>query len=153
MNRLIELYFKATAFLDSIGEWLPQIAIRLLLAWEFWESGMMKFQGSNWFSQVQDDFPFPFNVIPVEISWFLATWSELLGAIALVIGLGTRFFSLTLIILTVVAWVAVHAGNGYNVCDNGYKLPLIFLVLFLPLLFSGAGEASVDYWIAKKFRR
>lgn len=135
--------------LDRVGTFLPQLALRLLLAYEFWEAGVEKFNGQNWFAHIQGDFPFPFSVIPVEISWFIATWSELLGAVALVIGLGTRFFSLVLIILTLVAWASVHAGLGYNVCDNGFKLPLIYLVMFMPLLFCGAGKLSLDHWLKK----
>ncbi len=136
--------------LNRIGEFLPQLGLRLLLAWEFGESGWEKFTGTNWFADIQDKFPFPFNFVPPDISWQISTWSELLGAAALVIGLGTRFFSLQLIILTIVAWMSVHAGNGYNVCDNGYKLPLIYLILFMPLLFSGPGKLSVDHWLMHK---
>lgn len=62
--------------------------------------------------------------MPADISWFLATWSELFGAAALLIGLGTRLFSASLKIPTLVVWISVHAGPGYNVCDNGFKLPL-----------------------------
>ena len=127
--------------------------LRLLLAYEYWESGVAKFNGENWFATIQEQFPFPFNVVPVEVSWFLSTWSELLGAIALVAGLATRFFSLTLILLTVVALVSVHAGNGYNVCDNGYKLALIYLVMFIPLLLSGPGKLSLDHLIAERVKR
>lgn len=137
---------------DKLGEWLPQLGLRLLLAYEFWESGVEKLRGENWFAEIQDKFPFPFNIVPADVSWFLATWSEVLGGIALVIGLFTRFFSLSLIILTIVAWVSVHAGNGYNVCDNGFKLPLIYLIMFVPLLLSGPGKASLDYWIWKRIR-
>lgn len=46
-----------------------------------------------------------------------------------------------------VAWASVHAGNGYNVCDNGWKLPLIYLVMFLPLMLTGPGKLSLDHWI------
>ena len=77
--------------LDRLGEFLPQLGLRLLLAYEFWESGVEKFHGGNWFADIQERFPFPFNLVPVDISWFLATWSELLGAVALVIGPGTRW--------------------------------------------------------------
>lgn len=149
MKRITMMYGQAVRLLERAGTWLPQIALRLLLAWEFWESGLMKFNGQNWFADIQDRFPFPFDIMPVDASWFLATWFELVGAIALVIGLGTRFFSFSLVVLTIVAWAAVHAGNGYNVCSNGYKLPLMFVVLFLPLLFNGAGKASVDYLLAR----
>lgn len=136
--------------LDRLGEFLPQLGLRLLLAYEFWESGVEKFHGENWFADIQERFPFPFNLVPVDISWFLATWSELLGAVALVIGLGTRLFGVSLTVLTIVAWVSVHTGNGYNVCDNGFKLPLIYLVMLMPLVFSGPGRLSLDHLIARR---
>jgi putative oxidoreductase len=153
MNPIIRLYPGLAGLLDEAGSHVGLLGIRLLLAWEFWESGVMKFSGDNWFMDIQDSFPFPFNWVPVDISWFLATWSELLGAIALVVGLGTRLFSISLIILTFVAWTSVHAGNGYNVCDNGYRLPLMYLVMLLPLLLSGPGKLSVDYWLAHHFQK
>jgi putative oxidoreductase len=138
-----------TRILDSIGAWLPHLAIRLLLAYEFWEAGKMKLQGENWFEGIKEQFPFPFSAIPTDINWQLATWTELIGPVLLILGLGTRFASAALVSLAIVAWASVHAGNGYNVCDNGYQLPLIYLVLFLPLLFQGAGKLSADYWIRK----
>lgn len=137
--------------LDQVGAWLPQLALRGLLAVEFWHAGMEKLRGDNWFHQVHADFPFPFNLVPPEISWHLATGMELVGPVALVLGLGTRFFSVALVILTLVAWVSVHAGNGYNVCDNGWKLPLIYLVMFLPLIFSGPGRLSLDAWLRTRY--
>ncbi|MGD8378811.1 MAG: DoxX family protein [Gammaproteobacteria bacterium] len=150
MHAAIAYWNRLTRLLDRIGEFLPQLGLRFLIAWEFWESGVMKFNGQNWFGQIKDAFPFPFNHVPVDVSWFLSEWGELIGAIALVIGLGTRFFSFTLIIITAVAWYAVHAGNGYNVCSNGYKLPLIYILALLPLLFSGAGKASLDYLLGRR---
>ena len=151
MNLIINLTRTVFDKLDAVGAWVGMLPLRLLLAWEFWESGVEKYTGENWFTQIQDDFPFPFNVIPADISWFISTWAELLGAIALVIGLGTRFATASLIVLDIVAWVSVHGDNGYNVCSNGFKLPLMYLVLFLPLLFSGAGKASIDHLLRDRF--
>lgn len=136
--------------LDFIGTWLPQLALRVLLAHEFWVAGVEKLNGTNWFMDIQDQFPFPLNLVPAEISWQLATWFELIGPIALVLGLATRFFSVSLAILTIVAILSVHAGLGYNVCDSGWKLPLIYLVMFLPLIFSGPGKLSLDFWIRRQ---
>ena len=152
MNASIRYWDVVNKMLNKIGEFFPQLALRIFLAYEFVIAGVEKFQGNNWFSSIQSDFPFPFNIIPPEISWQLSTWFELIGAAALILGLATRFFSVSLIILTIVAWAAVHSGNGYNVCDNGFKLPLVFLIMFLPLLFSGAGKASLDYLICKHFK-
>lgn len=143
----------AFAGFERLGGFLPQLGLRLLLAYEFWESGLEKLRGENWFADIQDQFPFPFNLAPPELSWQLSTWTELIAPVALVLGLGTRFASAALMILTVVAWASVHAGNGYNVCDNGYKLPLIYLLMFLPLLFSGPGRLSLDHWIARRWAR
>lgn len=136
--------------LDKVGGWVGLLGLRLLLAYEFWEAGLEKLRGENWFAGIQNQFPFPFSVVPVEISWQIATWTELLGPIALVLGLGTRFASIALMVLTVVAWVSVHAGNGYNVCDNGFKLPLMYLLMFLPLLLSGPGKLSLDHLIRSR---
>jgi len=152
----IERWFRHQ--LNTIGEFLALLVVRLLLAWEFWESGWVKYTGGNWFSSIQDNFPFPFSVIDPEISWFMATWFELLGALALVIGLGTRYVSISLFILTIVAAIAVHIPpegwasfadmlSGYAISDKGfgnYKLPLIYMILFVPLILLGPGKLSVD---------
>jgi putative oxidoreductase len=139
--------------LNRAGEWLAPLGLRLLLAYEFWVAGVEKFKGENWFAEIQDRFPFPFSVVPPEISWQIATWTELLAPILLVVGLGTRFASVALVILTLVAWASVHAGHGYNVCDSGFKLPLIYLVMFVPLLLSGSGKLSIDYWLVRRWGR
>jgi putative oxidoreductase len=150
VTTLVPLWRALTDFAAKL-DWAGPLGLRVLLAYEFWESGVEKFRGDNWFADIQDRFPFPFSVIPVEVSWFLATWVELAGAVLLVLGFATRIVSVKLVVLTVVAWAAVHAGNGYNVCDNGYKLPLIYLVLFAPLVLAGPGRASLDHWIAKRY--
>lgn len=151
------------ARLDAAGAWLAPLGLRLILAWEYFEAGLEKFRGENWFADIRDQFPFPFSVVPPEISWQLATWFELAGGVALLIGLGTRFFSASLFILTVVAIAAVHwpadwhtlgeLAQGYVLTDKGqgnYKLPLIFLVMLLPLILGGPGRLSLDAWIARR---
>ena len=163
---MVSLWFFVTDVLDRLGAWLPQLPLRFLLAWEFYEAGIVKLGGSNWFGQIQDNFPFPFNVIPAEVSWFLATWTEVIGGICLALGLFTRFWSLSLIILTIVAIAGVHwpdeytslaeLWKGYAITDKGFgnfKLPLLFIAMLLPLLFSGPGKASLDHLIAGFFGR
>ena len=153
MKRSLQLNQQLISHLDAVGTFAPQLALRILLAYEFGMAGLEKWRGSNWFAEIQSDFPFPFHLLPAEFSWQLSTWFELAGAAAVVLGLATRFVSAGLIVLTIVAWAAVHAGNGYNVCDNGYKLPLMYLVLFLPLLFNGAGKVSLDYLFGRRLQR
>lgn len=151
MQAILSLGCSIYSFLNTLGSWLPQLGLRFILAYEFWEAGIEKLNGENWFTDFTGEFPFPFDIIPPDISWFLATWTELLGALALVIGLGTRFAAAGLIILDLVAWYSVHADNGYNVCNNGFKLPLLYLILLVPLFLSGPGKASIDHLLAKRF--
>jgi putative oxidoreductase len=108
MDKLKALWKAVVDILDPAGDWVALLPIRLLMAYEFFKAGLTKFNGSNWFGNVQDNFPFPFNVLPVEISWFLATWTELIGGLCLFIGLFTRFWAFSLIILTIVAIFGVH---------------------------------------------
>ncbi|VAW77602.1 FIG035246: DoxX family protein [hydrothermal vent metagenome] len=155
MNIITSLGCAVYTRLDQAGAYISMLGLRVLLAYEYLDAGIEKYNGKNWFGG--DDptiFVFPFNLIPADVNWFMVTWVELIGGVAILLGFATRFFSASLIILTIVAIFAVHAGNGYNVGDNGYKLPLIYLVMFVPLLFSGAGKLSIDalikkFWINK----
>ncbi|HRQ65496.1 MAG TPA: DoxX family protein [Xanthomonadaceae bacterium] len=158
------LWRAVTARLEGLGQWLAPLGLRLILAWEFGEAGFEKLRGQNWFGHVQDKFPFPFNLAPHELSWFLATWIEILGAFALLLGLFTRFFAFSLLVLTFVAVAAVHwpdsfgtlgeLWKGYAIRDTGFgnfKLPLLFTLMLLPLVLNGAGKLSLDHLLAKIF--
>ncbi|MFA6051495.1 MAG: DoxX family protein [Methylobacter sp.] len=131
---------------------------RLLLAYEFGEAGLEKLNGENWFADLS--FPFPVNLLSADINWALATGLEIIAPAALILGLATRFFSLALMLLTVVAIAVVHSPaewhslaelwKGYAITDQGYgnyKMPLMYLLLLCSLLLSGGGRLSVDAWL------
>ncbi len=166
MDRLLNTWDSVTSLLDDIGHWIAPLALRSIMGYEYFEAGLMKLRGDNWFGGIQDSFPFPFNVIPADLSWFIATWAELVGGIALWLGLGTRFFAATLMILTVVAALAVHwpqewntlaeLWQGYAISDDGfgnYKLPLLFFIMLTPLLLLGGGKLSLDHFIYRAIGR
>lgn len=154
---------RTLARLDTIGLLLGLLSLRLLLGWDYLESGLEKFHGTNWFADIQDRFPFPFNLVTPEVSWQIATTFEIVGAVALVLGIATRFFSASLIILTIVAIISVHWPDqwhtfddlmqGYVFTDNGhgnFKLPVLFIGMLLPLMLMGPGSLSVDAWLRRR---
>lgn len=155
---------KGLETLDLVGLWIGLLSLRILLGWDFFESGLEKFHGDNWFADIQERFPFPFSLVPPEISWQMSTWFELVGGVALVLGIATRFFSVSLIVLTIVAIASVHWPDswgtlselyqGYGFTDKGFgnfKLPVLFLGMLLPLIFAGPGRLSFDYWARRRF--
>ncbi|NVJ65774.1 MAG: DoxX family protein [Gammaproteobacteria bacterium] len=142
--------------LNSGSEFFALIPIRLILFWEFYESGMAKINGENWFNSSM--FPFPFSALSSELNWTLAAYGEVLVAILILLGLFTRFAAVSLIVITAVAVAAVHwpesynslseLWKGYSVSNNGfgnYKLGLLFIIMAIPLVFNGAGKISLDY--------
>jgi putative oxidoreductase len=148
---------------DGVAPWLAPLGLRVLLAWEFFEAGREKLQGDNWFADLGDKFPLPFSLLGADLNWTLATWTELAGAAALLIGLGTRYVAAALWVLTVVAIYAVHwpsdwsslaeLWQGYAISNEGhgnYKLPLIYLAMLLPLMLGGGGRLSIDRLLASR---
>ena len=153
--------------LSGLDNTLVPLFLRFCLAWEFLEAGLEKLHGDNWFGDIT--FPFPFSLFSASFNWNIATYFELIGGIALLIGLATRFFSLSLIVITIVAIISVHFPNnaqslhdfllGYRIIDENqdgfgnYKLPLIFLIMLFPLVVKGSGKISLDHLIKKYLLR
>lgn len=137
-------------YLNQSGDYLSGLVLRLFLAYEFAESGIIKLSGSNWFMEIQTEMPFPFSLFSTDFNWFLATWIELLGALLLLVGLATRFSAFALLLLSLTAWYSVHSGYGYNICSNGYKMAMIYCITLLPLILHGAGKLSLDQWLKQR---
>lgn len=153
----------ASTSLNSVGLWLADMPLRLFLAWEFFDAGLEKWNGENWFAQIQSNFPLPFNLLPTNLNWQLSMWAELIAPVLILLGFGTRLASLALIILTIVAIAAVHwpaewstlseLAMGYSISNKGYgnyKLPLIYLVGLFFLLLKGSGQLSLDALLRKR---
>lgn len=99
-------------------DFLAPLAIRLYLVPIFWMAGSSKL---NWDTMMPKDdivqwfgnsdwglgLPFP------EIMAFLATYTELLGAVFLLFGFAVRWISLPLLVTMAVAAVTVHLDNGW----------------------------------------
>ncbi|MDG2108171.1 MAG: DoxX family protein [Woeseiaceae bacterium] len=143
--------------LDPARDWFMLLPIRLLMAYEFITAGIIKLNGNNWFANYQDNFLFPFNYISVEISWFMTIWTEILGGLGLLFGFFTRFWALSLIIVSIVTISGMHwpdnwdnlseLWKGYTVIDKGfgdYRIQLLFIAMLIPLVFNGAGKLSID---------
>ena len=105
-------YQKTLGFLQHFSG-VASLMMRLILGPVLILAGWEKITGDNWFGFQQDSFPFPFNVLPPELSWFMASWTEFLGGIALLFGVATRLVAIPLAVTMFVAAYSVHLDNGW----------------------------------------
>jgi len=105
--------------------------------------------------------------LSANMNWVMVTWGEMLAAIAVLLGLFTRFFAFSLLVITVVAIAAVHwpaswdslgqLWEGYSVSrvmDDGefrgnFRIPFLYLTMIVPLVFWGGGKLSLDHVLVK----
>lgn len=122
---------------------------RLVIAYGFYEPAINKWNNientAAWFEGM--GIPFPL------LNVYITAGLESLGVLLLALGLFTRVISVPLIGIMVVAILTVHLGNGFSAGDNGFEIPLYYL-LFLGIFASfGAGKFSVDNIFFKKENR
>lgn len=140
-----KIYNELCGLFDNLRSIFLLIA-RLVVAYGFYEPALMKWNDINsvasWFATL--GIPFP------TLSAYLASTAELLGVVLIAIGFLTRIMSIPLMIVMVVAIFTVHIGNGFSAGDNGFEIPLYYLIFLGLFLSNGAGKFSVDYLIFKK---
>ena len=114
MNQLIatfnEWYDQGVSWVKHL-DGVVSITLRLILAPVLIGAGWEKITGDNWFSP--ELLPFPFSVLPTDLSWFLASYTEFIGGICLLLGLATRLWAIPLAVTMLVAAGSVHWDNGW----------------------------------------
>lgn len=117
----MKLLIKMQALLDSTRklDFLAPLALRLYLAPIFFTAGMNKFNSFpdtvQWFGDMMDGLGLPFPTLMAG----LATGTELVGSVALVLGLGLRWMTLPMMFTMIVAIVTVHWPNGWLAIAEG----------------------------------
>ncbi|KAB8143930.1 DoxX family protein [Chloroflexia bacterium SDU3-3] len=69
---------------------------------------------------------------------------ELLGGLALILGLGTRYIGLLSAFNMLVALLTVHLSKGFFAGDGGYEFVFLLMGASLALAFSGSGALALE---------
>jgi putative oxidoreductase len=79
---------------------------------------------------------------------------ELVGGIAMILGLGTRWVSLALVPVMVGA-IKPHVGNGMNFSNpgGGWEFPALLLVLLAVQVVLGSGALALDALLGRSATR
>jgi putative oxidoreductase len=117
------------------------LLLRIVLGLVFFANGFAKFQGgigntAGWFESIG---------IPGFLAYAVGT-IELVGGIAIILGLGTRIVSLLFGIIMAGAIFTVNLSAGFL---NGYVLDLVLLVLAVHIVLNGSKLYSLDQLIFK----
>jgi uncharacterized membrane protein YphA (DoxX/SURF4 family) len=181
-----------------VFDFLASLALRLYLAPILWMAGTKKWGSMEstieWFGNPDWGLGLPFPAVMA----YLATLTEIFGAVFLLVGFAVRWISVPLMITMVVAAVSVHWQNGWLaiaegsglfatertqgaierldrakdilqehanyswitengslvMLNNGIEFAATYFIMLLALFFIGAGKYfSIDYWIARTWRK
>jgi len=125
---------------------LALVLARFAVAYGFYEPAMMKWNDitavASWF----DSMGIPF----ATVNAYLSASMETAGVVLLILGLFTRFISIPLMIIMIVAILTVHLHNGFSAGDNGFEIPLYYLLFLLIFFAQGAGRFSLDHLLFDK---
>ena len=140
-----------TLFLDrsagALGHlpWsVAALALRVFPASVFFASGRTKVEGwniadSTWFL-FQHEYALP--LIPSDVAAVAATLAEHILPVLLVLGLGTRFAALALLVMTLTIQIFVY--------PSAWQTHGLWAACFLALIAQGPGRWSLDHLIGMR---
>ena len=138
---------------------LGLLALRLFVAQEFFQAGVMKVSAGwtapEWFAGL--DFPPMLAWLGPDLNWVAAGVGEVVLGAAIGLGLLSRLAALGLMFITWVAVYTVHfdlGWAGWNQIETdaglGFKVPLMLGLMCLAVLTQGAGRLSADAWLCRR---
>lgn len=84
------------------------------------------------------------------VTAFVATWVEVLGGLALILGVLVPVFGVLLFLVMAGAFFIAHVDNGVYAADGGFELVTALGLGALLLAVVGAGAFGVDCFLAPK---
>ena len=128
--------------IEKLSSFAP-LPIRIMIGIAFIIHGLPKFGDIEGFQGF-----FASAGIPPELALPLALL-EVIGGIALIIGIATRIASMLFIVEMIGAIIMVKASTGF-VIGGGYELDLLLMSIAISLLISGPGRMSIEKDILKR---
>ena len=124
--------------------WIPQLLVRLFIGYFFFETGLAKIGLLPTMAERFAGWGIPFPAFSAALS----AWTELVGGALVVLGLATRLAALALAVNMVVATAVVKMPRVESLDDFVELDEPLYALVFLWLVFSGPGRASLDrlFW-------
>jgi len=130
---------------------LVQLLLRLAIAVPFLQSGLLKWEGFLQLNETAiylftDEFQLhlpggPYAFPAPALVAFLAACGEVFLPLLLILGLGTRFAALGIVLMTIVIQLTV---------PEGWPVHLTWVAMALAIAAFGPGRFSIDYWLGDR---
>jgi putative oxidoreductase len=131
---------------------LVQVVLRIALAVPFWRSGILKWGGflklnDTSVTLFSDEFMLhlpggPYHYPAPTVMAFLSGCGEIMFPILLILGLGTRFAALGLLLMTAIVELTV---------PDGWPVHITWAAMALGIMAYGPGRVSLDHLIGRAF--
>ena len=128
-------------------EWIVQLLVRLFVGYFFMETGWGKLHNLDGFAQRFAGWGIPWP----HFNAALSAYTEFIGGLLTIFGIGTRLVSIPMIINMLVAILQVNLKSVNNLDDFVELDEPLYALAYLWLLISGPGWVSVDYLISRAF--
>lgn len=135
----------AIAGAEAIPVWFYALLMRGAVAMVFWQSARTKVDGLITLKQSTFflfEYEYALPVIPPVWAAYLATYSEHVFSVLLLLGLATRLSAAALLVMTLVIQIFVYPG--------AWVLHLSWAAMLTYLIARGAGALSVDALVRQK---
>ncbi|WP_114789046.1 DoxX family protein [Niabella yanshanensis] len=156
MKNVIKIFSPNQKAYDS---WAPAI-LRIVVGFGFFAHGIAKMiKGPEGFAKLLSQIKVP---APEVLAWMAIT-VEVLGGLALILGILVSIVSIPLIITMLTALFTIHYKFGYSSVKTisldengpkfgppGYEINLLYIATLLILIEFGAGKLSVDSLTVKR---
>ncbi len=148
-RNLIQRSLNAASKIAGALQFAAPLMTRLLVGVAFFYTGQGKLQNLDRTTAFFTDLGVPFAAAN---ALFISSL-ELVGGICLMLGLGTRFFSMLLSSTMIVALLTADKANfvGKFPAELTDVSPVVLLVFLIWLALYGPGRVSLDWLLGKRF--
>lgn len=140
--------------LIKLGSYLQSpllLILRLFWGYNFFISGLGKFQNIDKITQFFESLKIPFP----EFNAYLSGGVECVGGLCLLLGFASRLVSIPLIITMGVAYMTAHFDAVKNIYEDPQNFinqaPFNYLLTSLIIFIFGPGRISIDYILQRLF--
>lgn len=145
--KILEMYRNVTEKLENFKD-LSLLLPRLILAYGFYIPATMKWSNIGGIIEWFDSMGIPMPTLNA----YMAATTEMAAVILLPLGLATRIISIPLMVTMLVAIATVHWGNGFEAGENGFEIPLYYLLMLFAIFIQGPGKYSLDYILERRMK-